>query len=200
MAFSEQEQLQCAYEYLQKLAEGIHPITDKVLLDLSKKEDKRLARLFGYCALVMAKYMDMRRKSSKAAKAPFYLSAEQKAAVEITEVPVSITAFVAKINELTDDNVDRLRARSVTGWLLDNGFLHYETVNGQSYRVPTPEAAAIGISTRTYTSNHLEYPLNVYDKFAQRFIIDHLEDIVQNKRLELSAIKDKTDLDIEGKE
>ncbi len=68
----------------------------------------------------------------------------------------------------------------VTNWLMEKGFLTKELApDGKSRRVPTVAGRNLGMSTQLRQSPDGEYLAIYYDSNAQRFLLDHLYDILQ---------------------
>ena len=119
-------------------------------------------------------------KIDKRKKYAFFLSEEEKGRVEISDVPISISMFAYKINEQIDSHrMKKLKAVQITSWLMSKGYLEeYENEDGKKFKIITNKSAAIGITSENRTSIYNNtYPVNLYDKNAQKFILDHLEDI-----------------------
>ena len=116
-------------------------------------------------------------------KYAFYLSSEERAQIDISQEPISISAFVYGINEKVKGKVmKKLKAVQVTSWLEKNGYLE-EIVHddGRKFKITTAKSASIGISHQEMTSNcGRKYSVNLYNEKAQRFIIEHLDAIVDN--------------------
>lgn len=79
-------------------------------------------------------------------------------------------------------HMKKLKAVQVTTWLEKNGYLR-ETkhADGRKFKITTEKATSIGISYQTKTSDcGRKYSVNLYNENAQRFIIEHLDEIVDN--------------------
>lgn len=114
----------------------------------------------------------------------FYLSDEDKSQIVISKEPISVSAFVYNINEKVNDRVmKKLKAIQVTSWLERKGYLEeVEHDDGRKFKITTEKSSSIGILRQEKISEcGRKYSVNLYNEDAQRFIIDHLEDIVDNK-------------------
>lgn len=119
----------------------------------------------------------------KRKKYAFYLSDEDKSQIIISREPISVSAFVYNINEKVDDRVmKKLKAVQVTSWLERKGYLEeIEHDDGRKFKITTEKSASIGISHEERTSEcGRKYCVNLYNEDAQRFIIEHLDEIVEN--------------------
>ena len=110
-----------------------------------------------------------------------YLSEEQKAEIALFDDPVPISFLTKRISALAEaDGARRLPAVRVTNWLLRQDYLR-EAVgeNGQKMRVVTDSGEQTGMTTeRREGENGEVYSINLYDRRAQQFILDHLEEII----------------------
>lgn len=120
-------------------------------------------------------------KINKRLKLNFHLSQEQKIKINITDIPIPISTFVHTINEHIDSStMKKLRATQVTSWLCENGYLT-ELVHddGKVFKILTEKSASIGMSAvKKINAYKREYDINLYNADAQRYIIEHLDEIV----------------------
>lgn len=116
-------------------------------------------------------------------KYAFYLSEAVKSEIEISTEPISISAFVFRINEkVNPKNMKRLKAVQITSWLERKGYLReLEHNDGRKFKMTTEKAQSIGISYQNVTSDcGRRYSVNLYNEEAQRFILKHLDEIINS--------------------
>ena len=79
----------------------------------------------------------------------------------------------------TDDpNTKRPSTTAMTDWLLSKGFMEkVPNAEGKQQRVPTEAGRRIGMYTETRQGQYGEYTAVYYSREAQRFLLDHLEEI-----------------------
>lgn len=181
---TELEIMQRAKMYMDKLAQGIDPITDRELPADTVLNDLRLARCFFYVSNVLGKAIDnggIAGKSPK--KMTFAITPQQLASVQISREPVRITQLIDAIsNAINNPQMKRLQVTVITDWLLEKGFLTKETgTDGKAQRVPTPDGWLLGIYTEVRQGQSGEYKAVLYNQEAQRFILDHLSDMLNSK-------------------
>ncbi len=119
-------------------------------------------------------------KIDKRKKFTFFLSKAEKEKIEISDVPISISMFTYNINEHIDSHrMKKLKAEQITSWLMNKGYLEkYENEEGKTFKVLTDKSDSIGITTEKRTSKYGNtYPVNLYNKNAQKFIIENLDEI-----------------------
>ena len=172
-----------AKSYLDKLANGINPLTDETLPDTDIVNNVRISRCLFFVSDVLRQVIEKGglKKTPKAAGIPFGLSAEQINRFQLFEQPAYISAITERINSLTEDgNMRRLSHRSITAFLEREGYLvQYIDRQGKTKREPTDRGIGLGISTEVRTGLRGDYKAILYDKNAQQFILDHMAQIAE---------------------
>ena len=181
---TELETMQRAKMYMDKLAQGIDPITGQELPEESSLNNVRLARCFFYVSGVLDQVIaNGGVVGQKPKKIDFALTPEQLRSVRISEYPVRITEFVEILYEAAGNpEMKKLSTTTVTDWLLNKGFLQKEVgADGKSRRVPTEAGRNLGLSTEVRQGQYGEYFAVYYNAAAQRFLLDHLEAMIREK-------------------
>jgi len=175
------EIMQRAKMYLDKLAQGIDPITDREMPEDSVLNNVRLARCFFYVSDVLGQVIaNDGLIGAKPRQQAFSITAEQLSKVRISQEPVRVTQLVEMISaSVGNQQMKKLSVTTVTNWLLEKGFLEKQTApDGKSRRVPTPNGIKIGLFTQTRQGQYGEYQAVYYSMEAQRFVIDNLPDML----------------------
>lgn len=205
---NEIEKLQRARMYLQKLANGIDPITDNSTESDSVLNNVRLSRCFFYVVEVLDSVIanDGEVGKKKTKTAPFFITDEQKAKILPIANSVNVSLIADRINDLTaENNCRKFQAKWITEWLLAEAYLDIEVdVKGQNRKVVNEKGNGIGISITNRESKYGTYTVNIYDPNAQKFVVNNLDKILehaQGKRQETgwSAAHDKTLVDLYSK-
>jgi hypothetical protein len=180
---TELEKLNRAKMYLDKLANGIDPITDTELPSGSALNQVRLARCFSYVSDILRQVIENGgavRPSRYQRHLEFNLPAEKRSAFVFSGESLHISEFLARLNDMIDADMKKLSATAVTSWLLSKGFLaETENPSGRKSRLPTKQGEQIGLSTERRQGQNGEYRLVLYNEAAQRFILDNLDAILQ---------------------
>ena len=179
---TELETMQRAKMYMDKLARGIDPITDQEMPEDSVLNQVRLARCFYYVSDVLGKVIANGGNVGSASKTqPFAITPEQLAMVQLSREPVTVSWLVDSLTRVVNNpDMRRLNATVITNWLLQQGFLEKRTTpEGKSTRIPTPSGQAIGLTSETRQGREGEYQMVFYDINAQRFVLDHLMEMLQ---------------------
>ena len=181
---TELETMQRAKIYLEKLAQGIDPITDREVPEDSVLNNVRLARCFFYVSDVLAKVIDNGGViGGKPKLQAFTISPDQLAQVQISQEPVRVTQLVDMIvAAVNNPQMKKLSTTTITNWLLEKGFLEKQMgPDGKSRRIPTQNGLMLGLSTETRQGQYGEYQAVFYSAAAQQFVLDHLPDILSEK-------------------
>lgn len=180
---TELEIMMHAKDYLDKLANGINPLTDEALPKTDIVNQVRISRCLFFVSDVLRQVIEKGglKKTPKAVKVPFVLSAEQLSRFQLFEQPIFISAITERINSLIEnEDMRRLSHRSITTFLEREGFLvQYRDSQGKTKREPTDRGIGLGISTEERTSLRGDYKVVLYDKKAQQFILDHMDQIAE---------------------
>jgi hypothetical protein len=184
---TELEKMQRAKMYMDRLANGMDPISEAELPEDSTLNNVRLSRCFFYVSDILRQVIENGGtvKSVKRPKrADFQISAEAIKNFSFSKQPIRISEFVDKINHLIDlDSMKKITTTVITGWLLGKGFLElHEYPDGKKTRLPTKQGEYIGLSTEIRTGQYGEYHAVLYNEDAQRFVIDNLDAMLEAYR------------------
>ena len=166
-----------AVGYLEMLRKGLHPNTGNVLFDKDDKENAGIVNCLNFVCDFLNEYV----KEEQTKERPFELTELARISIPISAENVIISRFTQTINQYAKEpDMQRLRTRQVTGWLLKNGYLQTKTIAGKPVRVPTEKGNSVGITTNEVIGNDAEYIVNLYNSDAQRFILDNIEKIISD--------------------
>lgn len=184
-AMSENEKLELARVYIEKLANGIDPLTDREVRETDVINDVKISRCLFYVADILKQVSEQGGISAKKAKKkPFELSHEERQKFRYSESPIPITEITKRINELIDtDRMTKCCYKHISNWLIELGFLNViTTAEGKTFRRPTSAGEDIGISTEQRNGERGPYTVTLYSKSAQQFIIDNLDAVIELSR------------------
>lgn len=181
---TELEILQRAKMYMDKLAHGVDPITDREMEDDAVLNNVRLTRCFFYVSGILDQVIaNGGVVGAKQKKNPFFITSEQLAKVQLSEEPVRVTQLVERITEATNDPLmSKFRTTVITDWLVKKGFLEKQVnPEGKTSRVPTYNGMMLGLSMQTQQGQYGEYQAVLYNIHAQRFVLDNLFAMLEEK-------------------
>ena len=181
---TELETMQRAKMYMDKLAQGIDPITNQEIPQDSTLNNVRLARCFFYVSDVLGQVIANGGViGGKPKLQPFAIDMEQLSRVQISQEPVRVTQLVDLIAAAVDNpQMKKLSTTVITNWLLEKGFLEKQTTpDGKSRRVPTQNGLLLGLVVQTRQGQYGEYQAVFYNAQAQQFVLDNLAAILAEK-------------------
>ena len=121
---TELEIMKRAKMYMDKLAQGIDPITDREMEDDAVLNNVRLTRCFFYVSGILDQVIaNDGFVGAKPKKNPFFITADQLAKVQLSEEPIRVTQLAERITEATNDpQMRRFRTTVITDWLVERVF------------------------------------------------------------------------------
>ena len=182
---TELETMKRAKLYLDKLAQGLDPITDQEFPEDSTLNNVRLARCFFYVSDVLGQVIANGGVVGQVNKTQdFAITPEQLAMVQICDHSVRVTEFTdALYRAVNNPGMKKLSATKITDWLISRGLMSKETgADGKPHRVPTERGLQLGMSTRLRQTRDGEYRAIYYDRKMQMFLLEHLWEILSDTR------------------
>jgi len=183
LTMTNMKRLISAKDYMDKLSNGIDPVSDEVLTKEALLGNIELSRCFFFTSDVLRQVIENngfigRRAHRNAMLPPFSLSEEQRTQIEVTEKPTMVRQFTESINNLIDMNTMRkLKVTAVTRWLVENGLLCEEVVNEKKRKIPTKKGEKLGIYSEAREGQYGGYMATLYKESAQRYIVENLDQI-----------------------
>lgn len=181
---TELETMQRAKMYLDKLAQGIDPISNQEIPEDSVLNQVRLARCFFYVSDVLGRVIaNGGTVGAHTRNVDFSITPEQLTRVRIMDYPVRITEFTEALSQAAGDSqMKKPNVRKITDWLLEAGLMtQIDGQDGKAHRVPTERGLRMGMSTRLRQTRDGEYQAVYYDQNMQRFLLDNLRAIFPEK-------------------
>ena len=169
--------------YLDKLAQGIDPISGQEIPNDSVLNNVRLARCFFYVSGILDQVIANVGRVISGEK-NFYITQEEISRLQPSQEALRITQFADRITDGVHDPArKRLKATTITNWLIEKGFLEKRVDEaGKSKRLPTAAGEQLGLSVREMQGKAGLFQAVYYGANAQRFILDHLMDILREEQ------------------
>lgn len=182
---TELEKIEYARQFIEKLANGVDPLTDQPVPDGDLVNNVRISRCFFYVADILRQVAEkggvsrLPEAEGKGKKVPFFLSQEKRGDFEFSDRPVPLSEIVRRLNSLVNsDSMRKLTYNDAAEWLVDRGFLSASVdENGVRRKDVAPEGEAIGITKEERFSRSGVYKVAVYSREAQEFLLDNLDSI-----------------------
>lgn len=180
---NEIEKIEYTKHFIDQLAAKINPLNGEPIPETDLINNPRISRCFHYVSDILQQVIEnggvSREPSQICSKSHFGLTSEELNGITVSENPIGISDFAKKVQVITDRS-DRKRISSVaiTAWLEEEGYLvHYTRSDGKNAKRPTQKGESIGIFEEERTAQYGTYIAILYPASAQRFLIQHLNDI-----------------------
>lgn len=180
---TEVEKIAYTRMYIEKLANGINPLTDQAVPDTDLINNVRISRCLFYVSDLLRQLEDqggIPTKKKKEKKLPFQLSYEKRSDFGFSENPIPISEIAKRINDLIDaEQMTKLSYKHISDWLIEIGALSVTTeTDGKTVKYPTPRGKELGILTERREGQNRTYTVIVYNRAAQQFILDNLDAVI----------------------
>jgi len=184
---TEFEKLKRAQKYINMLANGTDPISEKELTNDSILNNVRLSRCFFFVDEILKKVIanggEVGKRSSRSTPKIFVITEEQKDRIALSENEIYLSELVNRINaEIDESTSKKMQLSWISGWFVKKGFMDESfDEKGKRRRSVSEEGEKIGLRKELRQSMYGTYPVTLLDKDAQNFIIDNLEAILLEK-------------------
>lgn len=180
---TELEIMQRAKMYIDKLAEGIDPLTDEAISHDSVLSQQRISKCLSYVSGVLSKVIDNGGEIGRkyvVMKTLFSITPEQMSSVEISEEAVGVSIIGKRIGAVLDENVKNVPVTHITSWLVKKGYLQENIRAGKKVKVTTAKGESIGIHTIDgVSSTGIPYQKNIFSPEAQKFVVENIA-VIEN--------------------
>lgn len=174
----DKEKLAIAQDWVRKLANGINPLNGNAVKEDDIVNNVHISRCLFYVADMLGAYSERRSRSNSTRTIPFNISALQKEKYNYAEA-ISISAFSRELEKLLPENMKGVSYKSMTTWLMQQGLLveSEPDIKGRTYKMATAKGNEIGISTEQREREDGGYLATLYNRDAQKYLLDHIEEI-----------------------
>lgn len=184
---TELEKMERAKMYIDKLANGINPIDDRVIPDGDAVNNVRLSRCFFYVSDVLRQVIEnggviSGKKEKKTKKVPFNISFEEIQKYPFSDELIPLSTIAENINGLKkSENMKKLSYKNISDWLVEIGMLYIVTKeDGKTKKKPTESGVDIGITSEWRNGIYGEYEVVLYNRIAQQFIVDNIDALINS--------------------
>lgn len=188
---TELETMKHAKEYIDKLANGIDPFSDKPVPDGDIINNVKLSRCFFYISGILEKVIENGGEAAKPQvteavrphkRGSVVITDEARAKFRCFINEVSLSTFTDMINKHIDSDVSvKLKGSAIADWLTVIGMLTEETLpNGKLKRVPTENGISEGIRLNEYFTP-VGFPgyAIMLSPAAQQFVLANIDAIAE---------------------
>lgn len=171
---------QIAKDWIEKLANGINPITSEPVKEDDIVNNVHISRCLFFVHELLEKIdaggADINRKRS------FWMSASDAEKIVISN-DSGIAQFARTVSESIPDNMRPLSAATIIKWLRNNGYLYEEKIDEKhNTNLPTEKGIKLGITVTLQRSPEgKEYKRVLYNVSAQKYMLQNIEAIALTK-------------------
>ena len=181
---TELETIARAKMYIDKLANGINPLDDTAVAENDIVNNVRISRCLFFVSDTLRRVLENGGVgvASRVKKNKFKITAEELEKFAFSDRPITISEITKRINDIADtENSKKLSHNTITSWLSEIGMLK-EMINtaGKKSKRPTAEGAELGIFVKERIGQHGIYHVVLYNKSAQKFIVDNIPSVIEN--------------------
>lgn len=180
---TELEKMERAKMYIDKMAEGINPITNEYAPENDTINNVRISRCLFYVSEILEKVIANGGEVTQAVKSTggsrnfFFITDEQLDRLSPRENSCYAKDIAEDIKAVTaENNTAKFQATWITEWLVSVGMLE-QTEKG---KCATDAGVSIGIESQLRQSIQKgEYFVNIYSPEAQQFIFDNIYAVIE---------------------
>ena len=176
---TELEKMERAKMYIDKMSEGINPVTNTYAGENDTINNERISRCLSYVSEILGKVIANDGKVGKSVKANrnrFFITDEQRKKFSPRTKNCFADDIAQDINAITkENNTTKFHGQWIREWLYSIGMM----ISSQQSKTVTEAGEAVGIiSEQRYNDNKGEYYVSVFTPEAQIFIMDNIETII----------------------
>lgn len=181
------EMINRAKTYIDKLANGVNPLTDEPVSENDIVNNVRISRCFFYISDLLRRFAEggFPEAAKKGKKQPFIITEEQRKRFEFSETPISVSEIARRFNAAVNtEGAVQMRYSGITFWLIESGLLSVDRrEDGREVKLPTAAGMELGISQEVRSGANGSYTVVVYNENAQRYIVDNIDAILEAEKL-----------------
>lgn len=179
---TELDKIARARMYLEKLANGVNPLTDEEVAPNDIVNNVRISRCMFYVSDILRQIIENKGKfkAEMPEQIPFTITPQQLANYEFPDTAIQVSEIVKRINSLIDTvYVKSLKTTAITNFLVQINMLAVEeSAKGNAVKRPTQQGRELGITTEQRSGKYGAYTAVLYNRNAQTFILDNIDAII----------------------
>lgn len=167
--------------YVDAMSQGINPTNGEYVKETDSLSQDKIQSCMAYISQILNDVIQKNERKQSGKRRPFSITFEQKARVKLSDEPIGINELARRINEVIDKSTMRsVSGTKITSWLVVQGYLDQIKVEGnKTKKTVNSKSAPFGISIRDRVNVDTGeiYTQPVYNRYAQQYILDHIEEI-----------------------
>ncbi|MCD7828337.1 MAG: hypothetical protein LUG85_07390 [Clostridiales bacterium] len=186
--------IQRAKLYMDMLSEGLDPVNGEAVENDSVLQQERLKKCFAFVSGILDEIITTGGLVNIPAtessviytkkKTAFSMDPQRRNNIQITDNPISLSAFVKNINVAVDtESMEKLSLTTVNKWLLKQGYLtesKVPAVINRNVKMTTHLSEQIGVIEQTIVDQKTGETKTqlLFSKQAQEFILNNMDAII----------------------
>ncbi len=191
---TESQRVAYAKTFIDKLANGINPLSDEPLPEGDVANNVRLSRCFFYVSDILRREIERERRKErraagetaekKPAPEPFFITPRQVEAFQYSATPISVSAMCRKLNwlvreEIGEKRMERLSFRRISTFLKKSGMIEWQEWEGGMMKwLPTSAGEEMGLTVQLWERYGRRTPMICLTETAQHFVMDNIEAVL----------------------
>lgn len=176
---TEIEEIKYAKAVIESLARGINPLSGETIPEDEVINNVKISRCLFYVVDVLEKLCEGEySKKKKKTKTPLTIKEGELENFDYYDGGIAISDIVKRINDIVGYDGRKINRGLIINWLIEDGFIVENEINGRKYKLPTDKGNEAGIYTEERFGYNGNYKVVLYDKNAQRIIIAHLNETI----------------------
>ena len=172
---TEIEEIKYAKSIIESLARGINPLSGETISDDAVINNVKISRCLFYVIDVLEKLCQGEYiKKENITKAPFIIKEGELDNFDYADDGISMTDIIRRINDIVGYDGRKIKRGLIIDWLIEDGFIVESENSGHKFKLPTRKGIKAGIFIEERFGVNGSYRAVMYDKNAQRMIIEHL--------------------------
>lgn len=187
---NEINKLQRAKMFMVYLANGVDPVSNTDA-DADTLHNEQVIACFRYISDILARDI-YQAETDRKRSGELYITEEQIAELNVYSYNCKVSELANEINRVMAANGTRnLSATWINDWLETEGYLCQSELRS---RIATEKGKQLGITSKyRKADNGNEYYINLYTEQAQKFIFDHIDEIITFRNKSRSERKTRTE-------
>ena len=178
---TEIEEIKYAKSVVESLARGVNPLNGEAISDDEVINNVKISRCLFYVVDVLEKLCQGEYlKKEKKSKEPFIIKEGELENFDYYDGGIAITDIVKRINDIVGYDGRKIKRGLIIDWLIEDGFIVENEINGRKYKLPNGKGNEAGIYTEERFNDRGSYKVVMYNKSAQRMIIEHLAETIRS--------------------
>lgn len=169
--------------YVDAMSLGINPMNGQYVRKGDSLSQKRIQDCMGYVSEMLGDLIANDGRVRRA-REPFAITSRQRAKIALSDEPIGVNEIAKRINAVIDSDFTlTVSGAKIASWVADCGYLDVvRGENNKSKKVLNERSKEFGI-TAVEAQNAATgevYTKLVYDKQAQKTILEHIDEIAQS--------------------